>query len=224
MRAFLGKLVFAAAALSVGSVGVLAQTKGPVKPTGKTILRDSDGNVISDSEFVDIRMANFHYPDATVVRNLENGTTELRLQKVPQEGMRAPEFAVKLLDGREVSLASLRGKVVVLNFWFIACPVCRAIKPKLNEFKAQFGEREDVVFLAVTNDSESSVRGYLKKEPSGYLQAAGAGDALAMFKFGGYPKNIVISKTGEIVYWRSTIRSWEKFQSVVRGEIAKSAE
>ena len=191
-------------------------------PAGKIVYRDSEGREISNNEFVDIRMANFHYPDATVVRTLDDGTTEFRLQKVPQEGMNAPEFAVRLLDGREMSLSSLRGKVVVLNFWFIGCAVCRAMKPRLNEFKAQFGERDDVVFLAVTYDPVGDVRDYLKKEPSGYLQAAGAGGALAGFKFAGYPKNIVISKTGEIVYWRSVIRSWEKFRSVVESELTKN--
>ena len=44
---------------------------------------------------------------------------------------------------------------------------------------------------------------------------------MAQFVFSGYPKNIVISKKGEIVYWRSTVYAWEKFESVVRAELAK---
>ncbi|MDP1898499.1 MAG: TlpA disulfide reductase family protein, partial [Sulfurimicrobium sp.] len=36
----------------------------------------------------------------------------------------APELHVQLLDGREVSLRQLRGKVVLVNFWATSCPGC----------------------------------------------------------------------------------------------------
>ena len=221
MRTFVRKLGILLAFAVAGVFVVHGQPKEPVKPSGKTIFRDSDGNLVSNNEFVDIRMANFHYPDATVVRTLEDGTIEFRLQKIPQEGMQLPDASVSLIDGGRVPLSNYRGKVLVLNFWFIGCPVCRAIKPQLNEFKAQFAGRDDIVFLAVTGDPEGKVKDYLKKEPFDYLQATDSADALAMFKHGGYPKNIVVSKTGEIVYWRSTIKAWDKFRSVVTGELSK---
>lgn len=213
----LGIVVF----IALGSGISTAQTKEPVKPTGKTIFRDSDGNLISNNEFVDIRMANFHYPDATITKTLDDGTVEFRLQKIPQEGMAAPNFTVRTLDGKTISLSELKGTVVVLTFWFIGCPACLNMEPKLNSFKAKFGSDESIVFLAMTADPAGSVKKYLAKEPFDYLQAADAKDALGSFVFGGYPKNIVISKTGEIVYWRSTVKAWDKFESVVRAELAR---
>lgn len=209
------------AAVGIILLAAIGLTSGQTKPTGKTIFRDSEGSLISNNEFVDIRMANFHYPDATVSRVLEDGTVEMRTQKIPQEGMRAAEFTVKTLDGKTVSLNDLRGKVVVLNFWFIGCPVCRALKPELNNFKAKFSGRDDIVFIAMTADPEPELEKYLKKEPFAYVQAAAAGDTLKKFVFGGYPKNIVIGKTGEIVYWRSTVKAWNKFESVVRAELER---
>lgn len=187
----------------------------------RTIFRGSDGNLISNNEFVDIRLANFHYKDATLVKTLNDGTVEFRLQKIPQEGMTAPLFSVKSIDGQSVRLADLRGKVVVLSFWFIGCPSCLAIKPKLNEFAAKFGRDQDVVFIAMTADPADSVKRYLSKEPFDYLQVAGAGAAMKQFVSTGFPRNIVIGKTGEIVYWRSTINAWDKFESVVRTELEK---
>lgn len=196
-------------------------TAAQIKPPPKTVFYDSDGNQISNNEFVDIRMANFHYPDRTLMKTLEDGTVEFRLQKIPQEGMQAPEFSVKTLDGRTITSSELRGKVVVVNLWFIGCAVCRAHKPLLSGLKAKFAGRDDIVFLAMTGDPAENVRKYLAKEPFDFIQAADAKLAMDRFVFSGYPKNIVIDKHGQIVYWRSPVRAWDKFESVVRSELAK---
>ena len=220
MRRLLKRMtvVLVATTCFLASVSV-GQLKAPVP---KTVFRDSDGNLVSNNEFVDIRMANFHYPDRTIVKTLDDGSIEFRLQKIPQEGMRAPEFSLKTLDGRTITSSRLKGKVVVLNFWFIGCAVCRAHKPKLNELKMKFAGREDVVFLAMTADPVSDVKKYLAKEPFDYLQVADAKPAMDAFVFSGFPKNIVIDRSGNIIYWRSTIAAWDKFESVVRAELAKN--
>ncbi|MGH9947850.1 MAG: peroxiredoxin family protein [Pyrinomonadaceae bacterium] len=212
------KAIFLVCVLLTLNGFVLPQTA----PTGKTIFRDSDGNLVSNNEFVDIRMANFHYPDRTLMKALEDGTVEFRLQKIPQEGSVAPEFSVKTLDGKTLNSKDLKGKVVVLTFWFIGCPACLDMEPKLNAFKARFAGRDDVVFIAMTPDNAASVKKYLAKEKFDYLQAADAKDAMDSFVFGVYPKNIVIDRTGKIVYWRSTVKAWDKFEAVVRAELAKN--
>src|SRR6476620_2806659 len=90
---------FAVLLLSVAAVSH-AQSPEPIKPTGKTIFRDSDGNLISNDEFVDIRLANFRLPDRTLMRTLEDGTVEFRLQKIPQEGAAMPQVRCKHWTGR----------------------------------------------------------------------------------------------------------------------------
>lgn len=197
------------------------QTNDSSVPPGKTIFRDWDGHLVTNNEFVDIRMANFHYPDATRVTTLPDGTTEFWLQKIPQEGMTAPAISVRTIDGKGLKLSDLRGKVVVLNFWFIGCPVCRAHKPGLDELAGKFLTSDNVVFVAMTPDPAGETKKYLKREPSVFLQVADAQYEMKKFRFAGYPKNIVIGKGGEIVYWRSTIRAWDKFESVIRAELAK---
>jgi thiol-disulfide isomerase/thioredoxin len=196
-----------------------AQTATPTPP--KTIFRDWNGELVSNNEFVEIRMANYEVKDRTIVKTLSDGTIEFNLAKIPQEGTRSPAFSALTIDGRAVSLDSLKGKVVVLNFWFIGCAYCRALQPKLNVFKAKFGSSEDVVFLAMSPDPVRELRQYLAKEKFDFIHIADAQPLLSSFRFTGYPKNIVISKTGEIVYWRSTVHAWDKFESVIRSELAK---
>ena len=216
MTKVLRQIGIAVAVMVISITSVSAQAKAP-----REIFRDSDGNLVSNNEFVDIRLANFNYPDATVIKILEDGTKEFRLQKVAQEGMAAPDVKVRTIDGKNIALRDLRGKVVVLNFWFIGCAVCRAMKPQLNDFKKLFAGDDDVVFLAMTEDPESDVEKFIKKYPSEYLNAADAREAMSKFSFRGFPKNIVIDKQGKIVYWRSPIKAWNKFESVVREELAK---
>lgn len=218
MREFFRDLGVAAVLICMSVMAVVAQ---PKTTSGKIVYRNSDGILISNNEFVDMRVANGHLPDRTLIKVLDDGTVEFRLQKVPQEGMMAPDFSVTTLKGERLRLGELLGKVVVLNFWFIGCSSCRAMKPSLNDFMTKFAENDQVVFIAMTADPPNAVRKYLRQEPFEYIQAAGAGDEMKRFVFSGYPKNIVISKTGEIVYWRSTIRAWDKFESVVRAELAK---
>lgn len=199
-----------------------AQAVPQASPTPpKTIFRDHNGELVSNNEFVDIRMANFHYPDATRVSTLPDGTVEFQLQKIPQEGMAVPAIAAKTIDGRKIGPEDLKGKVVVLNFWFIGCAVCRSHHPKLNDLRAKFADRDDVVFLAATFDTEGDVKKYLVKHKFDYLQVADADPLLKTFRFTGFPRNIVVSRTGEIVYWRTSISAWDKFESVIRNELAK---
>ena len=77
------------------------------------------------------------------------------------------------------------------------------------------------VFIAVTADTPREVERFAKTEPLDYIQTAGAEAELKKFVFSGYPKNIVISKKGEIVYWRGNVFAWDKFEAVVRTELAK---
>ncbi len=193
----------------------------PPKPA-KTVFRDSDGNEISNNEFVDIRMANFQSKDATKMALLEDGTVEFRLQPVPQEGTLAPPLSLTTIDGRILSADDLKGKVLVLNFWFIGCPGCLEEMPKLNAAKQKFGSNEDILFIALTFDPAPKLKRFLEREKFDYLMVAEGQKTLDRFHFSGYPKNIVIGKDGKIVYWRSTISAWEKFDSVIQAEIDKN--
>ena len=203
------------------AVAALAQGPAPTQPSGKTIFRDSDGNLVSNDEFVDIRMSNFHIPDRTIVKTLADGTVEFRLQKVPQEGAAAPPLSFRTMDGQAITPDELKGKVLVLNFWFIGCPACMSEMPKLNELAAKFAGNDSVVFIALTEDREGEVKKFLSREKFDYRVAAEAGAAMKQFGFTGYPKNIVISRDGTIVYWRSPVFAWSKFESVIRHELER---
>ena len=66
-------------------------------------------------------------------------------------GQPAPALIVKQLDGKDLDLAALRGKVVVLNFWATWCPPCRAEMPMLEAFYRKH-ESEGVTVIGLSAD------------------------------------------------------------------------
>lgn len=202
-------------------VALLASVAAPQSRPAPTLFFDAAGNAVTNNEFVDIRMANFNYRDATVVRKLDDGTTEFRLQKVPQEGTLAPAFSLKTLDGKTLTSADLTGKVVVLNFWFIGCPACAGQEVGLNSLRKRFDGERDVVFIAAASDSAGRLRKYLTSQQFDYTQTADAQGVIDAFGSQVYPRNIVIGRDGRIVYWRTVVHAWDKFESVIRAEVAK---
>jgi protein SCO1/2 len=77
-------------------------------------------------------------------------------QRLPTIGA-APDFALTSQDGAEVTLASLRGKVVAVSFIYASCPdVCPMLTDKLarvqDELGSDFGSR--IAFVSITTDPE----------------------------------------------------------------------
>jgi cytochrome c biogenesis protein CcmG, thiol:disulfide interchange protein DsbE len=56
-------------------------------------------------------------------------------------GMPAPPFSSPRLDGRTVALESLRGRVVLLNFWAVECPPCRIEMPEIEKIHRRYSGR-----------------------------------------------------------------------------------
>ena len=69
-----------------------------------------------------------------------------------QVGDAAPNFTLKTLDGKQVSLSDYRGKAVMINFWYATCPGCLAETPGIERFyAAQQTAGKSFVILAVNS-------------------------------------------------------------------------
>jgi peroxiredoxin len=113
----------------------------------------------------------------------------------------APAFSLTSLKGEKFELAVLRGKVVVLNFWFTGCVPCVAEFRKLNDLVNKFNK--EVVFIAPTLDNETTLKRFLKEHRFKYHVVPNAGTLIASTYSDGsgsvvFPTHIVINKEGEI--------------------------
>ena len=127
-------------------------------------------------------------------------TRELRLRENdPNAKLTDPmEFTLSGPDGQKLSMAGLKGKVVVFDFWATWCVPCRTQHPLYEQVKQRFGERSDVVFLSVDTDEDRDlVKPFLEevkwRDPI-YFED-GLSRALAIMSI---PTTIVIDKEGRV--------------------------
>lgn len=107
----------------------------------------------------------------------------------------APTFNTVSLGGERLDLSALKGKVVVLNFWYVACPPCRAEIPRLNQLVNDF-KGKDVVFIAL--DAIKDLQTFLGKNPFKYHIVPDGETIAERFDIKMYPTHIIIDKQGKI--------------------------
>jgi len=127
----------------------------------------------------------------------------------PKTFKTAPEVSFKGLDGKDVTLASLKGKVVIVNFWATWCEPCQIEIPWMIEFQKKYADKGFTVLgVAMDDEGASVVSPFLQKEkfdvdgeklPINYPIVLGNDDITA--KFGGIlglPTSFVVNRDGKI--------------------------
>lgn len=114
------------------------------------------------------------------------------------EGEYALDFLAKDMKGMNIKLSELRGKIVVLNFWFIKCAPCIMEMPDLNEVVGLY-DPKDVVFIGITFDSKELVEQFLENKAFEYTITPDANDAISIYGVQSFPTNMVINQQGQIV-------------------------
>ncbi len=112
-------------------------------------------------------------------------------------GQPAKDFELDDIDGKSHSLASLKGKIVVLNFWFTACGSCVLEMPELNKLKRNYADK-NVAFLALGLDNAAKIRSFLKTHDFEYTILTNAKAVHADYNVTMCPISMVIDKTGII--------------------------
>lgn len=124
-------------------------------------------------------------------------------------GATAPNFTAKSIEGKEIELSQLKGKVVVLNFWFTRCQPCIAEMHDLNKIVDYYAS-QDVVFISFSYEEETVVKAFLEKHPFKFATVAKSEyirrDILKLFSM--WPYSVIIDREGKISKMWSGNSNW----------------
>jgi thiol-disulfide isomerase/thioredoxin len=142
----------------------------------------------------------------------------------------APDFTLKDLDGKDVSLSQYKGQVVLLNFWATWCDPCFIEIPWLIEMQQKYsGKGFTILGVALDEEGKSVVAPWVAKErfdvggqklPMNYPILLG-NDAVGD-KFGGllgYPTSILISRDGKIIKRVTGILTYDEISKAIESQL-----
>jgi peroxiredoxin len=131
----------------------------------------------------------------------------------------APNFTLKDVSGRAVSLADFKGRVVLLDFWATWCPPCRESIPVLQKMHEEYSAR-GVTVLGVSVDQDASVvPPFVKRKSMSYsVLLDDAGEASDLYRVSGIPSLFLLNKDGVIV------KNWVGFAPGMEAQWRRAVE
>ncbi|MEJ2059138.1 MAG: TlpA disulfide reductase family protein [Gammaproteobacteria bacterium] len=151
----------------------------------------------------------------------------LALWLAPSGMRKAPDIHFTTLDGRQMSLADLRGRPVLVNFWATTCPGCIKEMPELVKLYRKFSPQGlEIIGVSMSYDPPDQVRAMqaLRKLP--YLLTMDTDDKIAK-AFGEIrltPTSFLIAPDGTIVYQKLGELNFKHIEQTISGLLPAKAK
>jgi thiol-disulfide isomerase/thioredoxin len=118
----------------------------------------------------------------------------------PNTGVTNPiDYTLTALKGDPLRLSSLRGKVIVMDFWATWCGPCRVQHPLYEQVKSKFADKDDVIFLAINTDEDlTTVQPFLESNKWATNTVYFEDGLSNLLKVGSIPTTIIFDKHGQV--------------------------
>lgn len=125
----------------------------------------------------------------------------LAIGAAPQIGEYAPLFVLRDINGKRVSLAEHRGKVVLLNFWATWCHACTSEMSSMNNLYRSLRDKGLEVLAVSIDSSEKSLKSFVEKKGISFpvLFDKDGDSYFEQFRVIGLPVTFVIDRRGVLV-------------------------
>ncbi len=115
-------------------------------------------------------------------------------------GKPAPDLQVTDIHGNPVSLASWKGKTVLLDFWTTWCPPCQADASSIEKLNQKYGNSNLRIVGISVNENRDTVEKYLKKHPHSYPVVLSSENQMPRpYQIGIFPTYLIIAPDGTLV-------------------------
>jgi peroxiredoxin len=138
-----------------------------------------------------------------VLENMEKQKEAKKIQKSLAEGTKFPDFDEKDLDGKPLSVANYKGKVVLVDFWAVWCGPCVAELPNvLKAYEAHHAKGFEIIGISLDQD-EKKLKAFIEEKKMTWVQyfdGKGWGNKLAA-KYGvnSIPATYLLDGEGKII-------------------------
>lgn len=116
-------------------------------------------------------------------------------------GQSAADFKLASIDGKEITLESLKGKFVLLNFWATWCGPCRRDLPEVEKLHQEFHHKGLVVLGIDGGESAETVNQFLVSSKLSYPILLGDNLTAASYGVNALPTMVLIDADGKIVFY-----------------------
>lgn len=133
-------------------------------------------------------------------------------------GQNAPDFTLPVLDGAApITLADLRGKTVLLDFWATWCPPCRKSLPVVNQARKAFADKGLVVLTVNDEEDVAKVKDFLKTNGYGFTVLRDTDNTLAKaLKVTAIPTSVLVGPDGKILEYEVGFAGEEGFWAMLQ--------
>jgi len=123
-------------------------------------------------------------------------------------------WRVQGLDGEELDMVNIRGKVVFLNFWATWCFPCIAEMPSIQRLYDSM-QSEEIQFMCVSDEDRKKVSNFVKENGFTFPIYTLVGEKPHIFQTRGIPATFIISRDGQIAFKHVGAAKWDDMTSIV---------
>ncbi len=118
-----------------------------------------------------------------------------------QQDQKAPAFNIKAIDGKTISLAKLKGKYVLLDFWATWCGPCMAEMPFIKEIRKNYAS-DKLVMIGISQDHDfKKLKQVIKQQCMNWLHFFDKeADISRLYGVDAFPTLILLNEEGKIIY------------------------
>jgi len=150
----------------------------------------------------------------TLMGTFTNKTVHSETEVGVEVGMKAPDFTINNVNGKEVSLSDYQGTKVFLNFWASWCPPCREEMPSIQKLHKNY---DNIKVLAVNaGENKDKVLNYLMENNFSFTTLLDEnGKVTTDYLIRGIPSTFVIDKEGIIVRKQRGAITYGKMEQMI---------